>query len=135
MRIREYRPEDAWAIAEIEALCNLRDPLALYYRRVRSHAKDGAIQDERFWTAYVSSCRRFQEMKRLQPGTVCYVLEETTEASSPHTEQQGGRKDRDDNDGSVIVGFAIWTRVGKSEVARRWQKCGRQWLISTCMVG
>ncbi|KAL1987729.1 hypothetical protein VTN96DRAFT_2569 [Rasamsonia emersonii] len=131
MRLREYRFEDAWAIAEIEALCNLTDPLALYYRRIQGHNgndSDGkGVKNERKWAAYVSSCRRFQEMKRLQPGTVCHVLEEEVSSLTEQEDGNGRKEDDDEDNDSVIVGFTIWTRVGQDESARRWQERGRRW--------
>jgi hypothetical protein len=107
MHLREFHAEDAWAVAEIEAVCNQTDPLALYYRRIQDQPHGSSER-----VAQVSSCLRFQEMRRLLPGTVCEVLERPL-----RTDEEEDRA----GDCPRVVGFSLWTRKGTSPEAREWQ--------------
>lgn len=92
--IRPFRPgtTDMSAITEINAVGNEHDELTKYMRR--------NIQQK--WTSYRNGCRRFLQMKVASPGTVCYVAEERSTGE--------------------VVGWALWTRHGKSAKAKEWQK-------------
>lgn len=92
-QIRPFRPgtTDMSAITEIIALGNEHDALTLYMTR--------NIQQK--WTSYRNRCGRFLRMLLANPGCVCCVAESTA------TQE--------------IVGWAIWTRHGKSVKAKEWQ--------------
>jgi GNAT superfamily N-acetyltransferase len=90
--IRRYHAHDLSAVSTISALGNLNDALTKYMRRSPLSK----------WTSYRLSCVRFLKSLLLGAGTVCFVAE------SLATKE--------------VVGWAIWSRHGKSERAKEWQR-------------
>jgi GNAT superfamily N-acetyltransferase len=92
--LRPFHPSttDMSAIATISALANIYDPLTKHMTR--------NINEQ--WTSYRNSCRRFLQRLLARPGTLCYVAESVISKE--------------------VVGWAIWTRYGESDVAKGWRR-------------
>lgn len=52
------------------------------------------------------------------PGVVAWVAE---------TDEHDGLGEEGGEGGGVVVGLALWERVGESEVARKWKRRGSSW--------
>lgn len=125
MHIRPYRSQDADAIAAVKARCDLVDPLALFYRRSSNTPDPQQKDEEKRWRAQVNSTRRSLSVAILSPGTVCWVLvldDEDVETENNQNQQQHGNGANNE----TVVGFAIWSRHGSSDMARRWQGHGEK---------
>ena len=107
MHLRPFQPSDISALVDIEVACNLEDPLALYQSKNITTC----------WASYRSTCLRFLRTVLLQPGTVCWVAETDVSDAPPDASPK-------QEQGANVVGWAIWTRNGASNVAESWQRPG-----------
>ncbi|KAH8703801.1 hypothetical protein BGW36DRAFT_404116 [Talaromyces proteolyticus] len=147
MYIRHHRSDDLYPMAIIMAACDLRDPLAMIYRRsslnntnnTNTSTNNTNVYDPkraaRIWTDHVKSTKRSIELKVLQPGCICQVIVLDPEDHDTATLQDGVTDPRTTNpkitDPRVIntrdvVGFAIFKRCGVSSRALGWQAEGRR---------
>lgn len=139
MPLRPYSPRDSLAIATIKATCDLTDPLALYCRHINpdqpQHAaghKTGG-REEKQWKAHVKSLQRSFELEMLMPGTVCWVVYTERHANDnehririENNARNGQSRDAGEEEGEVVVGFAIWNRHGSSPAAQKWRVPGQR---------
>jgi GNAT superfamily N-acetyltransferase len=89
------KTSDMSAITQISAEGNEHDELTNYMRR---HIRSK-------WTSYRGSCGRWLKGKLATPGNICYVAESSSTRE--------------------VVGWALWTRHGKSARAEEWQRPNR----------
>lgn len=80
----------------------------------------------KYYASYREGFIRRMHARRLKPGWIYWVAE-TDEGDEPTAlQKRTGEKEA----GGRVVGYAAWTRVGQSQVARNWQNMNEGWLTS-----
>ncbi|KAI9838040.1 MAG: hypothetical protein M1819_006194 [Sarea resinae] len=112
MHLRPFHQSDIPRISDIIAICDADDPVVQY---CHPHML-------KYWDAYRRSGTR-AILRKMATGGVCWVAE--TDEGDPWPaamrDSQGPRP------GGFVVGFALWKRVGNSQVAKNWQRPCRDW--------
>ncbi|KAJ9610695.1 hypothetical protein H2200_005472 [Cladophialophora chaetospira] len=95
-KLRRHQPSDVSAMGEIIAVCNTTDALAHYLSR----------DIFKYWATFRWHCVNLMRNTTAGPGRYTFVA--VAPGNSPNDEER-------------VVGCVMYTRIGTSEVARKWQ--------------
>ena len=98
-------------MATLMSEANVYDPLSKYL----------VTPMNKYWTSYRNGTVHFLLGLTSKPGSVVWV---------PETDAGDKLPSGDPGLGGEVVGFAAWSRIGKSPVARNWQRFNAGWLAS-----
>jgi hypothetical protein len=119
MHLRPMHSSDIPDIADLWAEAQLEDELVAFVAPYR----------KTYYRSYRDNFVRRIRARRLKPGSVLWVAE-TDEGDEPTVLQ----KSRGEPEvGGRIVGYAAWTRVGNSPVAKKWQRMNQGRFTSECI--
>ena len=104
-------------IADLSAETQLEDDELLAFIAPYRH---------KYYTSYREGWVRRIHARTLKPGWIYWVAE-TDEGDEPTALQ---KRSLETESGGRIVGYAAWTRVGKTPVARNWQRMNEGWSTS-----
>ena len=102
MHLRPATQLDLSRFADIQADCNTTDALARFFTR----------NIFEYYTSYRQGGLQFVKNLLLGPGCMGFVLE-TDPSDYP---------DSTSDDAPEVVGWAVWSRCGDSETAKKWQR-------------
>lgn len=116
MHLRPMQLSDISDVTNLSAETQLEDEVVAFV----------APHRHQYYTSYRNGYVRRYHARRLKPGWIYWVAE-TDEGDEPTVlQKRKGEKEL----GGRVVGYAAWTRVGKSPVARNWQKINEGWFTS-----
>lgn len=116
MHLRPMHLRDLPDVADLSAETQLDDELVEFI----------APQRHKYYASYRNGTARRIYARSLKPGWFYWVAE-TDEGDEPTALQ----KSRGETElGGRIVGYAAWTRVGTSPVARNWLRMNEGWFTS-----
>jgi hypothetical protein len=111
MHLRPMHLRDLPDVADLSAETQLDDEIVEFIAPGR----------DKYYTSYRNGFVRRMYARSLKPGWIYWVAE-TDEGDEPTALQ----KER----GEKELGYAAWTRVGKSPVARNWLRMNEGWFTS-----
>lgn len=108
MHLRPMHSTDVSDVADLSSETQLEDEIVEF---VAPHRKT-------YYQSYRDASVRRIRARRLKPGWIYWVAE-TDEGDEPTVLQRS----RGENEaGGRVIGYAAWTTVGGSPVARKWQR-------------
>ncbi len=105
-------------IADLSAETQLEDEIVAFVAPYR----------KKYYDSYRDGFVRRIHARRLKPGWIYWVAETDEDDEPTALQQSRGEKEL----GGRVVGYAAWTRVGRSPVARNWQRMNEGWSASEC---
>lgn len=109
MHLRPLQRRDIPEIADLSAESQLEDELVAFVSPAR----------QRYYASFRNGFVRRTYARSLMPGWVIWVAEtDENDETTTHIEKPGLGQEP----GGRVVGYAAWTRVGHSPVARNWQR-------------
>lgn len=116
MHLRPMQMSDIPYIADLSAQTQLEDEVVAFI----------APDRHKYYASYRDGFLRRIRARSLRPGWVFWVAETDEHDRPTNAVNQGDGKDL----GGRVVGYAAWTRVGESPVARNWQRMNEHWFTS-----
>jgi hypothetical protein len=118
MHLRPMHSSDISDVADLSAEAHVEDEIVAF---VAPHRKT-------YYRSYRDFSARRIRARRLKPGWIYWVAE-TDEGDEPTVLQ----KSRGETEaGGRVIGYAAWTRVGDSPVARKWKRMNEGRFTSEC---